>query len=77
MDEVFADPQVRHLAMTRQVRHPVLGPLALIRTAVRMTGEPATVRTPSPDPGEHTAELLAGLGYSPAQIEELRAQAAI
>jgi crotonobetainyl-CoA:carnitine CoA-transferase CaiB-like acyl-CoA transferase len=77
MDEVFADPQVRHLAMTRDVRHPVLGPLALVRNAVRMTGEPGTVRTPSPDPGDHTAEVLAGLGYSPAQIEELRAEAAI
>jgi crotonobetainyl-CoA:carnitine CoA-transferase CaiB-like acyl-CoA transferase len=77
MDEVFADPQARHLAMTQEVRHPVLGPLALIRNAVRMTGEPATVRAPSPDPGDHTAQVLAGLGYSPAQVEELRAQAAI
>ncbi|HEY7815469.1 MAG TPA: CoA transferase, partial [Nakamurella sp.] len=77
MDEVFADPQVRHLAMTQDVRHPALGPLALVRNAVRMTGEPGTVRTPSPDPGDHTAEVLAGLGYSPAQIEELRAEAAI
>jgi formyl-CoA transferase len=77
MDEVFADPQARHLAMTQEVRHPVLGPLALIRNAVAMTGEPATVRTPSPDPGDHTAQVLAGLGYSPAQVEELRAKAAI
>jgi crotonobetainyl-CoA:carnitine CoA-transferase CaiB-like acyl-CoA transferase len=63
--------------MTQDVRHPALGPLALVRNAVRMTGEPGTVRTPSPDPGDHTAEVLAGLGYSPAQIEELRAEAAI
>jgi formyl-CoA transferase len=77
MDEVFADPQVRHLAMTQEVRHPVLGPLSLVRNAVRMTGAPGTVRTPSPDPGDHTEQVLAGLGYSPAQIEELRAEAAI
>jgi crotonobetainyl-CoA:carnitine CoA-transferase CaiB-like acyl-CoA transferase len=25
MDEVFADPQVRHLAMTEPVEHPALG----------------------------------------------------
>ena len=77
MDEVFADPQVRHLAMTQNVRHPVLGPLTLVRNAVRMTGEPGTVRTPSPDPGDHTAEVLTGLGYSPVEIAELRANAAI
>jgi crotonobetainyl-CoA:carnitine CoA-transferase CaiB-like acyl-CoA transferase len=77
MDEVFADPQVEHLAMTQTVQHPVLGPLALTRNAVRITGGPDTVRTPSPDLGDHTGEVLAGLGYSPAEIDRLRAQAAI
>jgi crotonobetainyl-CoA:carnitine CoA-transferase CaiB-like acyl-CoA transferase len=77
MDEVFADPQVQHLAMTQDVRHPVLGPLTLIRNAVRVAGGPDTVRTPSPDPGDHTEEVLAGLGYSAAEIEKLRADAAI
>jgi len=77
MDEVFADPQVRHLAMTQDVRHPALGPLALTRNAVSMTGVPGTVRTPSPDLGDHTAEVLASLGYAPAEIEELRAAAVI
>ncbi len=72
-----ADPQVRHLAMTQDVRHPVLGPLALVRNAVRMSGEPGTVRSPSPDPGDHTAEVLASLDYSPAQVDQLRAEAAI
>jgi crotonobetainyl-CoA:carnitine CoA-transferase CaiB-like acyl-CoA transferase len=82
MDEVFGDPQVEHLAMTQTVRHPVLGPLALVRNAVRMTGAPDTgapdtVRTPSPDVGDHTGEVLAGLGYSRVEIDRLRAQAVI
>jgi crotonobetainyl-CoA:carnitine CoA-transferase CaiB-like acyl-CoA transferase len=77
MDEVFADPQVEHLAMTEPVEHPVLGQLDILRNAVRMTGAPATVRTPSPDLGGHTDEVLAELGYPPAQIDRLRAQGAI
>jgi crotonobetainyl-CoA:carnitine CoA-transferase CaiB-like acyl-CoA transferase len=77
MDEVFADPQVEHLGMTQTVQHPALGPLAVVRNAVRMTGGPDTVRTPSPDLGDHTEEVLAGLGYSPAEIGRLRAQAVI
>ena len=72
MDEVFADPQVQHLDMTSAVAHPELGPLDIIRNAVRMTGTPGTVRAPSPDHGTHTGEVLAGLGYSPAEIEDLR-----
>ena len=77
MDEVFADPQVEHLAMTQAVEHAELGPLDIIRNAVRMTGTPGTVRAPSPDTGAHTGEVLAGLGYSPAEIDELRGRGVI
>lgn len=77
MDEVFADPQVRHLGMTRTVNHPELGSLSIVRNAVSMSGtpgsagEPETVRSPSPDIGDHTAEVLDSLGYSPDEIDRL------
>ena len=77
MNEVFADPQVRHLQMTQPVEHPALGRLDLPRNAVRMTAGPQTVRAPSPDPGMHTDEVLTELGYPPAEIERLRARGAI
>ena len=49
-----------------------------MRNAVRMTGTTAgTVRVPAPDPGDHTDEVLAGLGYSPAQVAGLRASGVI
>ena len=60
MDEVFADPQVGHLAMTAPVEHPVLGQLDILRNAVRMTDAPGTVRTASPDAGAIPAR------YSPS-----------
>lgn len=74
MDEVFADDQVRHLEMCEPVEHPTLGHLELIRQPVRLV-EPKTgpsVRSHSPDPGEHTAQILSELGYSPEQIDALR-----
>jgi crotonobetainyl-CoA:carnitine CoA-transferase CaiB-like acyl-CoA transferase len=77
MDEVFADPQVEHLAMTDAVDHPVLGRLEIVRNAVRMTDTPPTVRTPSPEVGANTGEVLGELGYQPAEVERLRADGVI
>ncbi len=77
MDEVFADPQVEHLAMTEPVQHPALGRLDILRNAVRMTDGPATVRTPSPAIGADTDEVLTELGYPREEIDRLRAQGVI
>jgi crotonobetainyl-CoA:carnitine CoA-transferase CaiB-like acyl-CoA transferase len=77
MDEVFADPQVEHLAMTQAVTHPVLGRLDIVRNAVRMTGAPPTVRAASPDSGDHTDEVLDELGYQREAIDRLRADGVI
>ena len=42
-----------------------------------MTGTRPTVRTSSPDLGEHTSEVLGELGYTPDQIARLRADGMI
>jgi len=60
--DVFADPQVQHLAMVQPVEHPDLGSLALIRNAVTMSGASNAIVRPSPRSGEHNDELLAELG---------------
>jgi crotonobetainyl-CoA:carnitine CoA-transferase CaiB-like acyl-CoA transferase len=72
VDEVFADPQVRHLGMAVPVDHPTLGPVEILRNAVTMTGGPPTVRTPSPQPGQHTDAVLTELGLSATEIDDLR-----
>lgn len=74
MDEVFADPQIRHLEMTAEVQHPSLGRQAVLRHPLRMTddgGPAATVRRHTPDPGEHTDEILAEIGLDAAAIRDL------
>jgi formyl-CoA transferase len=73
IDEVFADPQVEHLGLATPVDHPRLGRLTIVRNAVTMSGvDTPTVRSASPDPGEHTDDVLGELGLSPSEIAALR-----
>jgi crotonobetainyl-CoA:carnitine CoA-transferase CaiB-like acyl-CoA transferase len=72
MDEVFADPQVRHLAMAAPVRHPVRGEIAVVAQPVTLSRTPASVVSAIPEPGEHTDEILAAAGFGPQAIARLR-----
>ncbi len=71
-DEVFADPHVAHLGMVSTVTSPTLGPLGILRNAVTLAGGPPTVRSASPEAGEHTTALLLELGLGADEIEDLR-----
>ena len=75
--EVFADPQVEALRITRSVTHPRLGDIDLIAQPCEMTGFDRSIRTATPDLGEHNDEVLRSLGYDAEAIEKLRAAGVI
>jgi formyl-CoA transferase len=74
MNEVFDDPQVKHLQITRKVPHKVLGDVEVIGQAIELSRTPWSVRSPTPEPGEHTDAVLAELGYSADEIAGLRSR---
>ena len=71
MDRVFADPQVQHIGIARPVRHPELGDIRIVGQGVNLGSGPATIRSPAPDRGTHTAEVLRDLGYDDAAIRDM------
>lgn len=71
LHQVFADPQVQHARLVAEVRHSVHGPTPVLATPVTLHRTPARVAVPSPLPGEHTREVLEGLGYDKAAVEDL------
>jgi crotonobetainyl-CoA:carnitine CoA-transferase CaiB-like acyl-CoA transferase len=73
MDEVFADPQVRHLQLTEKVTHAVRGEVELIGQPVQLSRTPAKIVTAIPEKGEHSSEVLGEFGFTPAEIEALKA----
>jgi len=72
INEVFADPQVKHLNVTRHVAHPVLGDVEVVGQAIELSRSKWSVRSPTPEPGEHTDAVLGELGYAAADIAALR-----
>ncbi len=72
LDQVFADPQVRHLGVAAEVEHPTLGTIALVGQPVTLSRTPAAITSAAPDRGEHTAEVLRELGYTDGDIETFR-----
>jgi formyl-CoA transferase len=77
IDQVFADPQVKHLGMARPVKHPKLGDIELVASAINMSGYSRDVRTPTPEADADTADVLHWVGYSDAEIADMRAKGAI
>ena len=72
IDQVFADPQIRHLGMAQPVRSHERGEIELVGQPVIMSRTPSRIRTPPPTMGEHTDEILAELGHDEAKIAALR-----
>ena len=77
LEEVFADPVVRHLGLIAEVDHPTAGRVRAPGIPVRLSGTPPSVRRHPPELGEHTDEILQELGYDKEEIAALRRDGAV
>ncbi len=77
LDEVFADPVVRHLGLVAEVDHPTAGRVRAPGIPVRLSGTPPSVRRHPPELGEHTDEVLRELEYTTEEIAALRRDGAV
>ena len=77
MEQMFADPQVKHLEMATPVQHPRMGEFGVVNQAIRLSRTPHQIRTATPEQGEHTDEILEGLGYDAATIKAMHDRGAV
>lgn len=73
LQEALEEPQVAALGLTQTVRHPGHDALLLLKAPVLVDGALAELRSRPPLAGEHTAQILGELGYSPQEVAALAA----
>jgi crotonobetainyl-CoA:carnitine CoA-transferase CaiB-like acyl-CoA transferase len=77
IDQVFADPQVKHLGMARPMRSPVIGDSEVVASAINISGFCKDIRIPTPEAGTATDEVLHAVGYSDDEIAVMRSKGVI
>ena len=72
IDQVFDDPQVKHLNLTDTVTSSELGEMRFVTQPINMSRTPSSLAAPPPTCGQHSDEILRDIGYSDDAIADLR-----
>jgi formyl-CoA transferase len=77
IDQVFADPQVRHLGVAQSVKRKKNSTMQVVGQPFTMSRTKSRIAAPTPEMGQHTNEVLKEFGFSAKQIAALRLANAI
>ena len=77
VDEALTDPHLLARGMIVEMDHPTAGAVRSLGAPPHLSDTPVTYRLPPPMLGQHSAEILEGLGYNSSQIEQLRGRRVI
>ncbi|HLZ69070.1 MAG TPA: CaiB/BaiF CoA-transferase family protein [Dehalococcoidia bacterium] len=71
LDELERDPQIAARQMLVDVPHPEFGTVKQVGVSVKLSETPGAIRSPAPQRGQHTEEVLREAGLTDAEIEAL------
>ena len=77
LSEVINDPQARANDYFVPCDHPTYGRFEVLANPIRLSENPATIRTPAPEFSQHTEEVLLELGYNWEDIAQFKQQKVI
>ena len=72
IEDMFDHPQVLAEELVTTLDHPVIGSYRTMTKPIKLSDTPGPAPTASPTFGQHSDEVLAGYGYSAAEIATLR-----
>jgi crotonobetainyl-CoA:carnitine CoA-transferase CaiB-like acyl-CoA transferase len=73
MREVFAEPQIEHLGLVKEVVSARLGPQRLVGQPMQLERTPSSIARAAPLRGEHTEEVLRELGIGSDDLGRMKA----
>ena len=71
LEEALHHPQVASRGLVQTTEHPDVKELPSVAFPVRFEGQPSKSKSAPPLLGQHTVEILAGIGYDAQAIEAL------
>ena len=77
IEQMTNDPQTLHREMVTEVPHARLGRVKTLGSPIKFAATPTAVRRGAPVLGQHTAEIMRGLGYDKGEIAKLAEEGAI
>jgi len=72
LDEMVCDPQLTVREMFLSMEHPTAGTIQVVGSPLKLSKTPVKQNQYPPLPGEHNELILSHLGYSDAEIEDLK-----
>ncbi len=70
-EQTLNDPHVRARNMVVDIDHPIIGPMKTLGLPIKSSGDLTAIRKPAPCLGQHSEEVLRGIGYADADIADL------
>jgi formyl-CoA transferase len=77
IDQVFADPQVKHLGIAKESARSDGSRLGLVGQPFTLSRTPSRIAVRPPNLGEHTDEILKEFGFSADEIKALHEKKAV
>jgi crotonobetainyl-CoA:carnitine CoA-transferase CaiB-like acyl-CoA transferase len=77
IDQVFSDPQVKHLGIAQGVKKRDKSTMNVVGQPIIMSRTKSKMAAPPPDMGQHTNEVLKEFGFSAKEIAALHKAKAV
>jgi crotonobetainyl-CoA:carnitine CoA-transferase CaiB-like acyl-CoA transferase len=70
-EQIMNDPHIKARKMVMEIDHPKIGRMKTIGLPIKSSGELTAIRLPAPWLGQHSEEVLRGLGYDRVELDAL------